>query len=270
MKIDYTFHSHTYRCGHAVGDIEDYVVRAINYGMKIYGVSDHALLPGIHQGTGVRDFALFDDYVKQYFKSKSKHENEIKMFLGFECEYSEVFLDYYKSLLSEKGFDYLICGQHFGFDENKNIYSYSGRKEDVIRYKNDLIKAMKSGLFLYIAHPDFFFLFFTEVNDFAKEITKEIIDAAIKYDAVFEVNRHGLLRNRFRDGKLFIDYPSDYFWKEVSKTNIKVVVGGDFHDPNEIGDEQLEKGISDFVERNHLKLSDIEDVYNEYLTKRKF
>ena len=44
---EYVFHSHTYRCGHAVKEIEDYVARAIEYGYKKYGVSDHDFLPGV-------------------------------------------------------------------------------------------------------------------------------------------------------------------------------------------------------------------------------
>ena len=49
MKLDYTFHSHTFRCGHAIGDIEDYVSLAIKHGYKIYGVSDHVFLPGVNE-----------------------------------------------------------------------------------------------------------------------------------------------------------------------------------------------------------------------------
>ena len=48
MINEYIFHSHTFRCHHAVKDIEDYVTAAIKNGYKKYGVSDHVFLPGIH------------------------------------------------------------------------------------------------------------------------------------------------------------------------------------------------------------------------------
>ena len=42
MKIKYNYHTHTKRCGHAIGNDEDYVINAIKAGYKILGFSDHA------------------------------------------------------------------------------------------------------------------------------------------------------------------------------------------------------------------------------------
>ncbi len=264
MNIDYTFHSHTYRCGHASKDIDSYVSIAVSRGLKIYGVSDHVFLPGVIEKYTRGDYSLLDEYIAKYQEVKKQYLNQIEMYLGFECEYSDIFIDYYKNLLKNRGFDYLICGQHCGFDQNKNIYMYYDGEEGAIRYKDDLIKAMQSGLFLYIAHPDIYFLFATEVTPFLKRITKEIIDAAIKYDAVLEVNMHGLTREHHHDGKTYIDYPCEYFWKEVSKTNIKVVVGGDYHYPEEIGDPQIKEKLDDLITKCHLKFTDIRQVYKDY------
>ena len=264
MDIDYTFHSHTYRCGHAEGDIKDYVPAAIKNGFKIYGVSDHVLLPGIVQ-TWVRgDYSLFDDYIEKYQDAKKLYGSQIQMYLGFESEYSDVFVDYYKSLLKEKGIDYLICGQHCGFDKDKNPYGYIHSEEGLIRYKEDIIKAMESGLFLYIAHPDLFFLAAETVTPFFEKLTKEIIEAAIKYDAVLEINILGLFRNHHRDGKVYIDYPCEYFWKEVAKTNIKVVYGGDFHSPTQIGNKKIINKFNDLVNKCQIKFSNIEEIYSDY------
>ena len=105
MKIDYCLHSHTFRCGHAVGDIEDYVSLAAAKGYKMYGVSDHVFLPGIHNPEIRGDYTLFSDYVSTYQLVKEKYKNDIKMYLGFECEYSKYFLDYYRSLIKEKDVD---------------------------------------------------------------------------------------------------------------------------------------------------------------------
>lgn len=269
MKIDYTFHSHTFRCGHAIGDIPDYVSRAINNGLKIYGVSDHVFLPGIHE-TWVRgEYELLDQYIDVFKDTKAKYGKDIEMHLGFECEYCEKFKDYYFSLLKEKGFDYLICGQHFYYDQEGVRHPYSSTyKKGIIRgiaeYRRDIIAAMKSGLFLYIAHPDLFFCSTTKVTPMYKKQTKKIIEAALKYDVALEINVHGLLRNRHRKGKLFIDYPCEYFWKEVAKTNVKVVVGYDFHYPEEIGDPKLAEKLEKFIKKCKIKLSDIREIYQNY------
>lgn len=264
MKTTYTFHSHTHRCGHAKGDIEDYLKLGLKNNITIYGVSDHVFLPGVVQKGTRGDYSLLDEYIGVYKDAKAKYENKIEMYLGFECEYGDCVADYYKSLLLDKGFDFLICGQHCHFDVNKQPHFYSDTLEGIELYKNDIIDAMKSGLFFYIAHPDLFFIFFREVTDLAKRITKEIIDAAIKYDAVLEINRHGFLRKRDRFNTSIIEYPCDYFWSEVAKTNLKVVVGGDFHDPAEIEDKDLEDKLDSLVEKYNLKLTDIKDVYKDY------
>lgn len=273
MKIDYCLHSHTFRCGHAVSDIEDYVSLAIAKGYTMYGVSDHVFLPGIHNPEIRGDYSLFSDYVRTYQLVKEKYKNDIKMYLGFECEYSKYFLDYYRSLLKDKGFDYLICGQHCGFDSNAKLYGYFGPDIPLSvafeKYKKDIAEAMKCGLFLYIAHPDIYFMAATEVNDECKKVTKEIIDLAIKFDAVLEVNRGGFFRDHHRDGKIYIDYPAEYFWKEVAKTNIKVVIGGDFHDPKEIIDERYPMMLDEFIKNTNIKFSDINEIYIKYKEKLK-
>ena len=269
MKIDYTFHSHTFRCGHAIGDIHDHVFLAVKHGYKIFGASDHVLLPGIIQPRVRGDYSLLEEYINEYNLTKEKYKNDIKMYLGFECEYSEPFINYYKSLLKDKGFDYLICGQHYGFDENKEVYKYFSDHEGLIRLKDDMIKAMKSGLFLYIAHPDIIFTSATEVTEEYKEVAKELIEAAIKYNAVFEVNIHGFIRNHVRRGVTYIDYPCNYFWKEVAKTNIRVVHGGDFHDPAEITMKENFEMFEALVKECNIKFSDITEIYNEYQNRLK-
>ena len=95
---EYVFHSHTYRCGHAVKDIEDYVTRAIEYGYKKYGVSDHVFLPGIIQPSIRGDYSFLSEYMDEFKRCKALYGNQIEMYLGFECEYSDVYKKYYKSL----------------------------------------------------------------------------------------------------------------------------------------------------------------------------
>ena len=42
----YNYHTHTSRCGHAIGEDEEYVIEAINASYKGIGFSDHVMLPG--------------------------------------------------------------------------------------------------------------------------------------------------------------------------------------------------------------------------------
>ena len=86
----YNFHSHTYRCGHAKGEDEEYIVNAIDANYSYFGVSDHVMFPHITQ-KGIRGnfHEQFNDYVTSFQKSKKKYEGQIELHLGMEAEYQK-------------------------------------------------------------------------------------------------------------------------------------------------------------------------------------
>ncbi len=266
---EYVFHCHTYRCGHAEKDIEDYLTEVIKQGYKKFGISDHVFLPGIINPGMRGDYSLLTEYIDEYKRCKAIYGNQIEMYLGFECEYSSLYEKYYKSLLKDRGFDYLICGQHLGFDEGFIEHWYFSEDQEIneagiLRYRDELIEGMKSGLFLYIAHPDLFFIYCKEITPFYEQITKEIIDAAIKYDIPIEVNINGFTWPRVKHGVAYFEYPCDYFWEQASKTNVKIVYGGDFHKLINVSREDLYETTADFINRHNLKLTDIDRVWAKY------
>ncbi|MEI3505641.1 MAG: PHP domain-containing protein [Bacilli bacterium] len=40
-KIESNYHTHTFLCKHAIGDVEDYVKRAIQLGYHTIAITDH-------------------------------------------------------------------------------------------------------------------------------------------------------------------------------------------------------------------------------------
>ena len=146
--IDYSYHTHTYRCGHADGKEEEYVLAAINAGYKVIGFTDHIFIDGFIQ-PGIRgDYDELDDYINTVNQLKEKYKDQIEIKLGFESEYAPHLKDYYKYLLEEKGVDYLINGQHL-FLEADNTFRWVGQYEDkyfaLNKYVNYVIEAMASG-----------------------------------------------------------------------------------------------------------------------------
>ena len=108
---DYCFHTHTFRCGHAaMSPDEEYVEDALRNGYRTLGFADHAILPGIHERGMRGDYSLLDGYISSILSLRKKYEGKIRILLGFEGEYSPEMEGYYRSLLKEKGFDYLILG----------------------------------------------------------------------------------------------------------------------------------------------------------------
>ena len=58
------YHTHTYRCGHAVGEDREYVETAIARGLKTLGFSEHIPMPfpDGHEARFRMPFRLLDDW----------------------------------------------------------------------------------------------------------------------------------------------------------------------------------------------------------------
>jgi len=233
-KIDYNYHSHSYRCGHAVGEDEEYIKTAIEAGFKEYGVSDHIILPNIihHNMRGTYD--QLEDYLKSFYKLKEKYKDKINVKVGFEAEYMDQYKDYYKSLLDSHKIEYLILGQHCYYKDNKvNWYIAMDSAKGIKEYTDHLIKGIESGLFTYVAHPDMFCIFYDTWDELAISCSKRIIEASIKHNCPLEINLCKVRATKY--GYIEREYASIYpfvpFWKLVSKYNAHIVVGIDTHNP---------------------------------------
>ena len=257
--IKYNYHTHTKRCGHANGEDEEYVLRAIKDGYKVLGFSDHVMLPGISQ-PGIRgEFFEVENYLNSINYLREKYKDEITILRGFECEYFPKFASYYKSLLDSKKVDYLILGQHFYMDENDNLISCTFRATDVEgsekRYIELLLKGMASGLFKYVAHPDLFCILRKEWGEDYEKLTRAICEAAIKYDIPLEIN---LCRTEYEDKEKW-KYPREEFWEIASTYGVKVVIGVDAHDPEMLDKVAFDRAF-ELIERYKLNYIEKLDI----------
>ena len=240
MRTNY--HTHTYRCHHAGGTEEDYIIEGIEKNLKVLGFSDHG--PFYDNRYGLRmDYCDLKEHIELLKHLREKYKEKIQIKIGLEIEYDPRENDFYKDLYDEYNLDYLILGQHFFMSkakEMKNIYEISDTSE-FIDYANSVVSAMDSGFFKIIAHPDIFF-----VNDFPWDENSEkacdiIINAALKRDFLLEFNANGLRRgiSEFKDGKRY-PYPHPKFLEKLSKTNVRVVINSDCHDPKQLFDSYMD------------------------------
>lgn len=272
MKPSYSFHSHTYRCGHASGDIEDYVKEAIKHDFKLLGTSDHVFLPGVHEPYMRGEYELLDSYIEIFNKVKDKYGDQIEMHLGFECEYSEIFRDYYASLLKENKVEYLLCGQHCQYDKSLHAlgyfnYRYIDNEPGIEEYMYDVIDAIRSGLFFYIAHPDLFMYSVTEITPFIKHVFIQIIDNAVKYDIPLELNVSGYYRDEDNSRRGTIGYPCKEFWKLAKEKGAKIIFGGDYHSVEAFSDTYCVSKLNNLIEELGLELCNPDDEFKKYKNK---
>ena len=146
------YHTHTYRCDHASGDVEDYVMRASSLGMSKIGISEHAWIPGNgNQVFRMREEAV-PDYVLSCRTADAAHE-DVKVLCGVECDYDPSderrIREYY---LDELGLDYLVGSVH-ELKNGKDVMDCFANRHFGIRqlriYTDLYVRMIGSGLFTF-------------------------------------------------------------------------------------------------------------------------
>ena len=289
------FHTHTYRCGHANGSEEEMVCSAIKMGIEELGISEHVPLPHSRQHLlkslvairGPRSFLSLvhafiqngpsmrmpypdmENYLDKIKECQDKYQDQIRIYKGFEAEGLEEYFDYYQSLLYEHKVDYLILGHHF---HKHCVHSdYYGKenmkKKDIYQYCNDVEKALETGLFSYLAHPDLFLIGYKEFDLDARTVSQRICEKAKELNIPLEVNAGGIRRGlRNVNGEMIYAYPNTHFWKIAGEVGNDVILGFDAHDPSDFN-EAMYKQMLDFCKEHNLNVIDHFDFLQGHFEK---
>ena len=158
FKMIANYHTHTKRCMHACGSDREYVEAAIEAGLEILGFADHTPYPtGTSYVSGMRmSLKDTDRYFQSIMDLRKEYQNDICILAGVEAEY---FPEHFQKLLDfmkDYPLDYMILGNHFVPDEEYGIYvgCEFNDKSKLEQYSDNVVSAIESGKFAYIAHPD--------------------------------------------------------------------------------------------------------------------
>ena len=232
------YHTHTYRCNHAVGEDREYVERAIERGLKVLGFSDHVPMafPDGHESIFRIPLRMLEDYVTSVLALKEEYKRDIHIRLGFEAEYYPDLFEGMLRLLAPYPVDYLLLGQHFN-DSSEAVYNPSRPRSraDLSTYVDRVIEGMETGKFTYVAHPDLFYFEGPEAA-YRAEMGR-LCRRARELDMPLEINILGMRTDRC--------YPCDSFWPLAKAEGCKVVLGCDAHDPNDVAEpDQLQRALN--------------------------
>lgn len=223
------YHTHTQRCMHARGSEEEYVKRAIEAGYKELGFSDHS--PYLFPNGFFSDYRMspeeYDDYADTIERLKYKYADKIKIYLGLEIEYYPKHFSQTLKFILKRDLDYLILGQHFTENEYDGVYTHGYfdiTEKTVERYADQVISAVETGLFTYIAHPDI--IRFDESSTVYRQQMRKICVAAKKHNIPLEINLGGMGRRT--------NYPSDGFMAIAGEVGNIMVIGCDSHSVDEV------------------------------------
>lgn len=245
---NFNYHSHTYRCGHADFNMEDedYIKEYIKMGFKKMAFTDHCpqkskidVRPDIRMKYEERG-----EYLKSIKNLKEKYGNEIEIYSGYEIEYLPGEEDNLLELKQET--DKLILGQHFVYDDNKNLKIFGVDKfsdDDLTRYADYIDKAMQLNIPDIIGHPDIYMLSRDDFGEVEEKVANMICKSAEKYNIPIEINLCKIFNKVFFEGKklnnpsieeqrnklINVKYPCKEFWNIAKNYNIKVLYGIDAH-----------------------------------------
>ena len=237
------FHTHTSRCGHAIGLDEDYVKTAIKAGIKVLGFSDHAAYEEPFPAERM-NIEQVEDYKKSILHLKEKYKDDITILLGMEVE---CYQDQWETLAQyRKELDYCILGQHQITFNGLSSYNLCTSIE-LNKYVDQLEYACEHALCDYIAHPDVCMWSYPVCDEAVRTIAARIADISIKYDMPLELNCGSGVRigkKQYKD-TIRYPYPVRIFFEEFAKKNCKIVIGLDVHDPELfLTDEYINRALS--------------------------
>lgn len=241
------FHTHTYRCHHAYGSDEEYVQCAIRAGIKQLGFSDHTPwhYHSHFQPTMRMNENQLDEYIESISTLKNKYKNQIDILIGLECEYFEKYIPWLKKTIKEKNIDYIILGNHYYQSDETHIYFGTPVTRKLFQsYIEQCLKAIDTGLYSYIAHPDL--VYYDEDPQFYRQEMIKLCQYAKKHDVPLEFNLLGFVSGRH--------YPAQKFWEIASENGNKVIIGFDAHTPESLLAHQAYQQAKDYLQQLNLEI----------------
>jgi histidinol-phosphatase (PHP family) len=227
-RID--LHNHTTRCNHAEGTVNEYIERAIELGIDIYGFSEHA--PMDFDENYRLPFSDMDAYVSDILTAKEKYKNEIEILLGYEVDYLPGHMD---DRVLNANVDYLIGSVHFidkwSFDNPEFIGGWKTKDIDEIwkAYFEATEAMVKMGKFDIVGHLDLIKVFKYMPKTDVRLLAKNVLKAIKKSGMVMELNAAGL-RKPVKE-----IYPSQALLEEAYDLNIPITFSSDAHAVDQVG-----------------------------------
>ncbi len=253
MKVS-DYHTHNRRCGHALGEIEDYIKVAIDKNLNEIGISDHFPLGAVFNDPQIADLFKrasmkvdeFPSYIKEIKGLKEKYKDKINIRISTEVAFYTPgrALSRQKDILKPfmGDMDYIIGAIHnikwhdspvIPIRPDEGILREYGEDKIILEYVNKLSKLVDTDFFDVIAHFDFYRIFFYPNNpkysQFIWQKLFDILDKIKNKGMAIEVNTSGILKG------LGSQHPDDELIKEMIQRDIPLLLSSDAHKPHYVG-----------------------------------
>jgi len=235
-------HVHTNLCHHAMGEMEEYVLAAIERGLRRLTFLEH-LEAGISyfESTWLTDDD-FDYYHEEGQRLKDKYRENIEIGLGVEVGYNLKGKEELLQKLARHSWDRVGISYHFLATDNGHLNMVSRKQanidaldrigpENVLRqYYQGLRQAVEEIPGNVLCHLDAALRHHPTIHltDELERLIDDLLDAVARKNMAVEINTSGF---RLKDEP----FPSRYFLKKVISRDIHLVAGSDAHQPGDVG-----------------------------------
>lgn len=223
------YHTHTWRCHHAYGTDEEFVLEAIRNGYSVLGFSDHACWKydsnfKSHMRMTVSEFK---DYKNSVQILKRKYKNKIDIQMGMEAEFFPRYQDWLLKFCIDQEVDYLILGNHYFKTDELHLYFGNIASEYISDYFDSIVEGLKTGMYSYLAHPELILRNrYLRWDDKIEKQFRRICNVCKELDIPLEYNVLGMQMNEKMG---YISYPHPEFWKLAKECGCKAIIGMDAH-----------------------------------------
>lgn len=271
----FSYHSHTNSFGVYDGhnSAAEMIQKAEDAGFEELGISNHLIYhPNIFSGceTSINDKMFHADYneaVDIYKRTLNEireagSKSKIKVYAGFEVDFfpSAQWRCDFEKMINEIKPDYLIGSTHYLRTKDEslmcNLYylsrsgiSHEEAEKLMENYWQNIIEAVKSGYFDFIAHLDVCKLFNLGVAPQWDEWKWKVIETLAEYKHPYELNTSGWT-------KVGDQHPYRWMLEELNKRDVPVVISDDAHKLEHIGQhyERAENLLKDIGYKKRWKL----------------
>ncbi|MFO7898385.1 MAG: histidinol-phosphatase HisJ family protein [Planctomycetota bacterium] len=229
------YHLHTKWCGHAAGEMADYVEAGIAARLSEVGFAVHmpVTIPIDEKINLDRD--QFRLYLDEAQRLRDAYAGRIGVLIGGEADFIPDRMDEIERLTDAFDYDFLLGAVHFVDGWNIDNPAYRDRWEaaDVTavyrRYYELLAEMARSGRFDIVSHFDLVKKFGYRPADDVTDAVAAAADAAAEAGMTVEINTAGWHK------PVGEQYPSQPILRLLHQRAVPICLGSDAHAPEHVG-----------------------------------
>ncbi|MEZ5039757.1 MAG: histidinol-phosphatase HisJ [Saprospiraceae bacterium] len=242
-------HAHSHHSDGRLSPVE-YLAQAIQQGLKTYGFSDHAPIPG--SSVGIMPLEDLPAYLVEIENLKDRFADQIEIYKGLEVDYIPGVISMASDHIQQAQLDYIIGAVHFvDHFPNRKPWGFEGSVENFEKgineiFGGDIQAAVKRYYQLIremvteyrpniVAHLDRIKKlnkndrFFSESSAWYKAEVLQTLEVIAASGVILEVNTKGLYKKETTE-----PYPGKWALSQAREMNIPVHLSSDAHHPEDI------------------------------------